>query len=151
MSSILLTNPFASVPSAPQAATEGPVAPLTIHAVTPAQTGSTARGAGNAASYTGTGSGQGRSIGSASQQAVLSDRRDALRTERPPNATANSVVGAQSRESDASATVQPNDQDSSLRSPAGLVPSAPAAQAIEIQMPDPLPTSPFLKMMSGRG
>lgn len=120
MSSILLSNPFimpAPPPSAPQ-----DTAPAL--AVAPTQAASTSNSSGDATSFSGSGSGY---SGGRDQHSTATLIRDRARTtlERPADATGKSVVNAQTHSEAADLPFGSN--------------------LPKVEMPDPLPTSPFLK------
>ena len=118
MSSILLNNPFVS-PVPPSAVPQDPTPPL---AVTPTQQTTATRDGGGATAFSGSGTGSGDSR-QGDNMALLKTLRKDL-PNRPTDATGQSVVNAQGQEGEAS--IYRN--------------TLP-----EVQMPDPLPTSPFLK------
>ncbi|MGC1497139.1 MAG: hypothetical protein WA790_15110 [Sulfitobacter sp.] len=123
MSSILLSNPFvtpAPPPSAPQDATPA-------LAVAPAQGTSAGSGAGNSTSFSGSGSGYSSSSDQQSAAALIRDRAKSTMA-RPADATGKSVVNAQTQ------------------SEADVAPFG--SNLPKVEMPDPLPTSPFLLSMS---
>ena len=111
MSAILLSNPFASPPTAVPAVDADPKAAL---AVTPSEQGPGAENSGNS---TGFGSHD------RAQDIIMWAKRDTTMA-RPDEATWDSVVNAQTSEEG--------------QKPFGN-------DLPEVKMPDPLPTSPFLK------
>lgn len=118
MSSILLSNPFLTPP--PQVQASG-ADPQTALAITPSQ-GATGTGtSGNAGSFSGNGSGFGSRDGA---QTLINLARRSVAPERPSEATSGSIVNARAIEegTDPFGTNLP-----------------------KVVMPDPLPTSPFLK------
>lgn len=117
MSSILLSNPFVTPAPQPSGPQET-VAPL---GVAPTQAASSGNGAGNATSFSGSGSGY---SGGGDQQTAAALMRSRARSTmaRPVDATGTSVVNAQAQD------VMPF-----------------GSNLPKIEMPDPLPTSPFLK------
>ena len=120
MSSILLSNPFV----APTPVATSPQDPVPVTAVAPTQSTHSARSSGDSASYSGSGSGSGQSNQGDTVALLQTGRTIALA--RPTDATSGSVVNAQDEN-----TFQPVTYGSNL----------PA-----VEMPDPLPTSPFLKL-----
>jgi hypothetical protein len=130
MSSILLSNPFITVAPPPSGPQETAVSAL---AVAPTSGPSTGSSAGNSTSFSGSGSGY--SGGSEQQAAValIRDRAKAVLT-RPADATGKSVVNAQTQNG-----TQP--QIGAEITPFGV-------NLPKVEMPDPLPTSPFLASMS---
>ena len=121
MSSILLSNPFvtpAPSPNVPQDTTPA-------LAVAPTQGASAGSGADDATAFSGSGSGY--SGGNAQQAADVIRNRAQSTMVRPADATSTSVVNAQT-ESEAEIT------------PFG-------SNLPKVNMPDPLPTSPFLKRL----
>ncbi len=123
MSSILLSNPF--VTPAPPA--QSPSAePQTALAITPSQGATGAGGSSDASSFSGNGSGFGGRDGA---QAIITRVRNSTSQERPFEATPLSVVTAQTQNTDAT-------RESA--NPFGT-------NLPNVDMPDPLPTSPFLK------
>lgn len=122
MSSILLSNPFPAQP-APSAMTAEP--PATA-AITPVLAGGTTGSSDSAASFTGSGAGSSRQA----ENVALFQSADKAKWTPPAKATGGSVINAQARAN--------TDRDSGIELPLG--PDLPA-----VEMPDPLPTSPFLK------
>lgn len=117
MSSIVLSNPFATPPPTAQAAM---AVPQTALAVAPSTETASNPNAGNAGGSGGHGSGFHSHGG---QQAIIRLAAIAGHTGRAPDATSGSVINAQAR--------------SEGDSPFGI-------NLPEVEMPDPLPTSPFL-------
>ncbi|MGJ8628065.1 MAG: hypothetical protein ACSHXB_13985 [Sulfitobacter sp.] len=116
MSSILLSNPFAN-PVPPSAGQQNPIPAL---AVVPLQGASAGRGSDNSTSFSGSNSGSDQQ-----STAALIRTRTASAITQPSNATSTSVVNAQT-------------QDEADAVPFG-------SNLPKVAMPDPLPTSPFLK------
>lgn len=117
MSSILLTNPFLT-PPAPSAAQD--IAPTM--AVLPAQDVASSHTPNDASAFSGSGKGSGTSR--QGDTVALIDLHTRLQV-LPPDATRGSVINAQGQ----------------TTAPAEL----PGANLPKVDMPDPLPTSPFLK------
>lgn len=115
MSSILFTNPFV-----PQSPALTPPADVPALAVAPAQNAAASQDQGDATSFGGSGTGNSNQGDTA---ALFRAQKDA--SARPQAATLGSVINAQ-------AEPEPTD----LYATSNLQ---------EIKMPDPLPTSPFLK------
>jgi len=120
MSAILLSNTFAT-PSL--LATPPPVAAAAAAVAPIADSKNTSKG-GDASSFTGSGSGSSRQA----DNAAIFAAKEAGKWVRQPVPTGDSVVGAQA-------------QSNAEEPPLG--PDLP-----EVKMPDPLPTSPFLKWRS---
>jgi hypothetical protein len=123
MSSILLINPFVT----PVPLSNSPQVIASAFAVAPMQGTSAGNNAGNATSFSGSGSGHSGGSDQQSAALVIRDRAKASLT-RPADATGTSVVNAQT-------------QDRVEIIPFG-------ANLPKVDMPDPLPTSPFLLRMS---
>lgn len=125
MSSILLSNPFVAAP--PQAQPAG-AEPQTALAVAPTQSTGASGNTGGATSHSGNGSGFGSGAGS---QALFKQVRTAASAapERPVDATPSSIVNAKAQQE---------------QNPLG-------SDLPEVEMPNPLPTSPILQRMSGKG
>ncbi|MGJ5620389.1 hypothetical protein [Sulfitobacter sp. MF3-043] len=121
MSSILLSNPFLNLAPPPSGAQ--PVAP--VLGVAPLQKASAGNNTGNPTSFSGSRSGSGHDQQSAAE-AIRARARIAMAP--PSNATSTSVVNAQ--------TQVEND----------IIPFG--ANLPKVEMPDPLPTSPFLLRLS---
>ena len=164
MSALLLTNPFAPLQTSPtsgtpsssdiaQAANQNETG---SESVQPAQESGSENTSGSATSNNGSGAGAG---GAASQEPTVRDSRFS----RPPDAAPTSVVNAQVAEADRALA-----EASARRSAIGLVerqrdealvasltqaPDVPRLTPAEppSDMPDPLPTSPFLKRSGGDG
>ena len=119
MSSILLSNPF----MAPQPAANLPQDAAAALQIAPTQATSRTADTGDASSFAGSGSGTGTS--NQGNTVALFQSRDRGNWGRPTDATSGSVIGAQAR-----------DYKSEL--PFGV-------DLPKVEMPDPLPTSPFLK------
>lgn len=120
MSSILLNNPLVTpVPSSSLAQDAAPAL-----AVTPATTVTPTRDSGGSTSFSNSGSGTGDSRQGDNVALLTKSRRNAMA--RPPDATGRSVVNAQGQEAQEELFVYGNNLP-------------------EVEMPDPLPTSPFLK------
>ncbi|MBB4175177.1 hypothetical protein [Sulfitobacter noctilucicola] len=130
MSSILLANPF----PAPQMPTGQPhIDPGAALDLAPVQTAQTSNKSDGSASNSGSGAG-----GSNQADTVaLIKANDTGKWSRPPNATGSSVVNAQS--SDPSEPQYDTNEEGELRT------DLPGSNLPEVEMPDPLPTSPFLK------
>lgn len=126
MSSILLSNPFV-LPAPPPSGAQDATAPALV--VAPASGASSNSNTGDAASFSGSGSGYSGGNDQQAAAAIIRDRAKATLA-RPPDATSNSVVNAQTREG------------------AEITPFG--ANLPKVEMPDPLPTSPFLARMSAR-
>lgn len=122
MSSILLSNPFIT-PAPPPNATQDAMPTL---AVTPTQSIPTGNGAGDATSFSGSGSGYSRGSDQHSAAAMFRDRAKSTMV-RPTDATGTSVINAQTQNDDA------------------FIPFG--SNLPKVEMPDPLPTSPFLKRL----
>ena len=156
MSSILLVNPFLTPAPPPQHST-GPdnSNAQSSDAVTPTQNSGAAGASGNATSYSGSGSGQNGGSGTQSQQSQSTLRNDNKAADRPTDATGTSVVNAQTRD-DAEKTIrakailaQQSAQNSTLFDNFATPRDLPKfADRVARDMPDPLPTSPFLKSVS---
>ena len=137
MSSILLSNPFVTQTVAqPSTLTEN----LSGLALTPMQSTKPGGGAGTQSDNTGAGAGQG--FGSNQQaNADLLRARGRAEPQRPPEATSLSVVNAQ--------VAAPRDGNLTPPGKHGENPLPEvfpfASNLPEVKMPDPLPTSPFLK------
>lgn len=123
MSSILLSNPFPAAPAPSNLTVEAPAAAAPIAAV---QHGHTADSSGDANSFTGSGSGSSRQA----ENIALLQSKDAAKWTPPTKATGGSVISAQTQ-----ANREPT---TGIELPLGS--NLPA-----VEMPDPLPTSPFLK------
>lgn len=117
MSSILLTNPFVAPPQSSLI----PESPTSAAPVAPVPAGGAASSSGDAASFTGSGAGSGKQA----DNVALFQAKDTAKWGRPFDATSDSVIGAQAK---------------STIDALPLGPDLP-----EVEMPDPLPTSPFLK------
>ena len=120
MSSILLSNPFAT-PVPPTAGHQNPMPAL---AVVPMQGASAGRGSDNSTSFSGSNSGYSGGSDQQSTAALLRARATSAMP-RLSNATPTSVINAQTY----------SGQD--------IVPFG--SNLPKVAMPDPLPTSPFLK------
>jgi hypothetical protein len=123
MSSILLSNPF----TAPQPAANMPQDVAATISVAPTQATSSTSDTGDASSFAGSGSGTGTS--NQGNTVALFQSRDRANWGRPTDATGGSVIGAQA-------------QEYTSETPFGV-------DLPEVDMPDPLPTSPFLKGAQG--
>ena len=123
MSSILLSNPF----TAPQPAANMPQDVAATISVAPTQATSSTSDTGDASSFAGSGSGTGTS--NQGNTVALFQSRDRASWGRPTDATGGSVIGAQA-------------QKYTSETPFGV-------DLPEVDMPDPLPTSPFLKGAQG--
>ena len=137
MSSILLSNPFVTQTVAqPSTSTET----LVGLALTPMQSTKPSGGAGTQSDNTGAGAGRG--FGSNQQaNADLLRARDRALLQRPTEATPNSVVNAQvAAPRDGSLLPQGTHGENPLPEIFPFASNLP-----EVKMPDPLPTSPFLK------
>lgn len=121
MSSILLSNPFLNLAPPPSGAQ--PAAPAL--GVAPPQNASAGNNTGNPTSFSGSGTGSSNDQQTAA--AVIRARARVAMTP-PSNATSTSVVNAQT-------------QDENDIMPFG-------ANLPKVEMPDPLPTSPFLLRLS---
>lgn len=119
MSSILLSNPFPAPPPAGLTTPE----PLAAVAIAPTQAAASASDTGDAASFRGSGTGSGTS--NQGDTVALIQSRSKGDWQRPSDATGRSVIGAQA-------------QDDAGDRPFG-------SDLPKVDMPDPLPTSPFLK------
>ena len=118
MSSILLSNPFVTQAPPPGVAAETTSVPV----IAPTIAASQGRAAGNSTGFSGSGN-----SGTSDQGANVALFRKMTNGAfpRPADATRSSVVAAQTQ----------------TEQPAPL----PGAGLPEVSMPDPLPTSPFLK------
>ncbi|MFT6676512.1 MAG: hypothetical protein ACJAVM_002716 [Sulfitobacter sp.] len=118
MSSILLSNPFVSPAPPPGLGTES----LPLQPLAPAQGLAQGRAAGNSTGFSGSGS-----SGTSNQSSTAALIRSRINSplSRPADATRDSVVAAQTQ------------KDS--------ITPLPGANLPKVEMPDPLPTSPFLK------
>ncbi len=123
MSSILLSNPFPTAPAASALPAEAPAAAAPIAAV---PTGGSSESSGNATSFSGSGAGSSRQA----QNVALFQSKGSAKWAQPAKATGGSVINAQ--------TQVDRERESPIKLPLG--PDLPA-----VEMPDPLPTSPFLK------
>ncbi|NNK17213.1 MAG: hypothetical protein HKP51_09960 [Sulfitobacter sp.] len=123
MSSILLNNPF----TAPQPVANLPQDAAAALQVAPTQAASRTPDSGDASSFTGSGSGTGTS--NQGNTVALLQSRDRANWGRPTDATGGSVIGAQA-------------QEYASEPPFGV-------DLPKVEMPDPLPTSPFLKGAQG--
>ena len=119
MSSILLNNPF--VTPAPQPSSHQQT--VSTLAVAPTQGASAGSSSGNATSFSGSGSGYSGGSDQQSAAALIRTRAEPTMA-RPSNATGTSVVNAQTQDS------------------IDIIPFG--ANLPKVEMPDPLPTSPFL-------
>ena len=120
MSSILLSNPFVTpTPAPPPAGAEQ----QTALAVAPAQGASAGNQSGNSSGFSGNGSGFGSNN---AMQLILAKARTATARQESTDAAPSSVVNAQTQ----------GDSNSYFNT------SLP-----RVEMPDPLPTSPFLKRL----
>ena len=126
MSSILLSNPFVTPVPPPQ---NGPTETANTQVIAAAQSASGSNGAGNATSYSGSGGGYGTGKGS-DNPITLRAALDRGAPVQLSDASPKSVVDAQSLDG---------------RTPA----PAFGANLPEVEMPDPLPTSPFLLALRG--
>lgn len=124
MSSILLQNPFASQP--PLVSANPPVS-VGPNVVAPASGASSGAGSGDSTAFGRSGNGYGGGDG-----AAMSFRAKSRAPERPTNATPDSVVGAQVSE-------RPEQRE---------IPEKVGPDLPKVDMPDPLPTSPFLLKMA---
>ncbi|MDG1169825.1 MAG: hypothetical protein P8N14_11565 [Sulfitobacter sp.] len=120
MSSILLTNPFPAQTQAPSSNVLQQFAAMTFGPA-PVQQLQSAANAGDSKGFSGSGA------GSSNQQenVALFQSKTTERWARPANATGGSVIGAQARESEEVNLFGIN--------------------LPKVEMPNPLPTSPFLK------
>lgn len=118
MSSILLSNPFVTQAPPPGVSTDATGVPV----IAPTIAASQGRAAGTSTGFSGSGN-SGTSDQSAN--AALFRKKISGAFPRPADATRSSVVAAQTQ----------------TEKPAPL----PGAGLPEVSMPDPLPTSPFLK------
>ena len=119
MSSIFPTSPLAApIPHAAASADAAP--PL---AVTPTQNATSTSDKGDATSFSGSGGGSGSS--SQADSVALMLTRVGSRQSRPSDATSTSVINAQAHDND--------------------TPPPFGSNMPKVEMPDPLPTSPFLK------
>ncbi len=122
MSSILLSNPFVPAPAQAQPAGSEPQTAL---AVAPTQSAVASGDTGGATAHSGNGSGFGSGAG---HQALFKQAKGGggVTTDRPPDATPSSVVNARAQ-----------DEENPL-----------GTDLPEVEMPNPLPTSPILQRMS---
>ncbi len=121
MSAILLTNPFPAPPPSSALQTDATATP----AVTPVTAGANTKGTNDGASNSGTGAG-----GSTPRQGetvALFKQSAAGKWAVPAKPTGGSIVNAQAQ------------------AQTGTPPIVFGANLPEVAMPDPLPTSPFLK------
>ena len=125
MSSILLSNPFIT----PVPPSSGPQETVPALAVAPTQGASAGNGTGDATSFSGSGSGHSGGSDQRSAAALIRDRAMAS-ISRPSDATGTSVVNAQTQ--------------------GGIEIMRFGANLPKVEMPDPLPTSPFLTGMSAK-
>lgn len=125
MSSILLTNPFPAPPP-PSSMQPGPQA---VSDVAPIMAGSGAQGTDDSASYSGSGTGGGMS--SQADTVALFQQNTQGKWAPPTDATGSSVINAQAQEAEP--------------------PIEYGANLPDVAMPDPLPTSPFLKGAADSG
>ncbi|MGC1506084.1 MAG: hypothetical protein WA782_18345 [Sulfitobacter sp.] len=123
MSSILLSNPFPAAPAPSHLTAEVPATADPIAAV---QNGAAADTPDNATSFSGSGAGSSRQA----ENTALFQFKGTGKWPQPAKATGGSVIGAQT-------------QANASRSTVRELPLGPDLPAVE--MPDPLPTSPFLK------
>lgn len=159
MSVLLLTNPFANQPPPPNApalsAAQTGSALIGAAAVTPPKGSSAGSHTGSSTSYSGSGSGAG---GSGAQQPVY--RPGTI--SRLSTATPSSVINAQTSDQappDADTTqLSPIARMAADRDAAETQGADAAAEVLNLsekrteiagEMPDPLPTSPFLKGAKG--
>lgn len=159
MSSVLLVNPFAQ-PSPPPPQSSGPdnSNAQSNDAVTPAQNSGNADASNTSTSNSGSGSGQNTGSGAQNQPPTQSEPVSAPLPDRPTNATSSSVVNAQTNESmeqTARARAITAQQDArtlslidSIAAPKDTPQLADFSKIVDKRMPDPLPTSPFLKTLS---
>lgn len=117
MSSILLTNPFLT-PPAPGAAQE--LSPTVT--IPPAQDVTSARTSNDASAFSGSAKGSGASRQGETVALISQHKRQQT---QPSDATPGSVINAQGQ--------------------TGTPVVMPGANLPRVEMPDPLPTSPFLK------
>ena len=129
MSSILLSNPFVMPVPPPQS---GGAETANTPMIAAAQGASGSANSGSATSYSGSGGGYGTGRG-APENLVMRAAFERAMSLKPSDATSRSVVDAQ---------VFGAAQDAEF--PVSVGPDLP-----EVEMPDPLPTSPFLLAMRG--
>ncbi len=127
MSSILLSNPFASQPPP---STSAPAVTANTHIIAAPQAAPGGSGAGNSTSFGNSGGGYG-----SGKQGPLAFLAKALERgpERPAKPTGDSIVNAQTQDR----------AQAEAREALTIGPDLPA-----VAMPDPLPTSPFLLQLS---
>jgi hypothetical protein len=123
MSSILLNNPFPAAPAPSNLTADAPIAAAPIAAI---QNGGAAGSSNGSTSFSGSGAGSSRQA----ENVAIFQSKDSAKWAPPANATGGSVIDAQTQTNDNKSTV--------IELPLG--PDLPA-----VAMPDPLPTSPFLK------
>ncbi|MFD2740514.1 hypothetical protein ACFSUD_13080 [Sulfitobacter aestuarii] len=141
MSSVILANPFISPPPPPPIHTAAQT-PLVI---VPAQGMAAGSSTGSTASHSGgSGSGSGHAGGHApAPRAEPTRPRDSLplAPNRPPDATPRSILAAQVEADEGSPPAGAGQSD-----PTALPENFPFHKKLpKVRMPDPLPTSPFLK------
>lgn len=122
MSSILLSNPFVTQPPTAQPAAPEPQTAL---AVAPSAAAASNPDAGNGRGFGGNG---GETGSDRSRQSIIRMAAEAGLTGRAPNATSGSVINAQAQGENAK---REGDDPFGVNLP-------------KVEMPDPLPTSPFL-------
>ena len=159
MSSLLLTNPFASQPPPPSGSGDQ----TTTQNTQTVQPAGESGGASNTENQT-SGSGSGGSFGGGSQQSGTKDARNGQAAPRPSDATLNSVVDAQTQrqQSDeqnlqkARRTAIQAMSDARTFSLIGSLAKSPDTPMVlqklpDVEMPDPLPTAPILLALKGNG
>jgi hypothetical protein len=129
MSSILLSNPFPVTPAPSNLTADAPPAAAPIAAV---QNGGAADSSNGSTSFSGSGAG---SSGQAENAAIFQSK-DSEKWAPPATATGGSVINAQTQSG-------PSPDATGDQRPVIKLPLGPDLPAVE--MPDPLPTSPFLK------
>lgn len=117
MSSILLSNPFPAPPPHATATQDAPALPP----IGPVKTSHSASGTGDTGTRSGTGTGGGKQA----DAVALLRKSGSPQWPRPADATGGSIINAQAQSEDDA-------------SPFGI-------NLPEVEMPYPLPTSPFLK------
>lgn len=154
MSSILLVNPFAQQ-SPPQSSGPDNSNAQSNDAVTPAQNSGNADASNTSTSNSGSGSGQNAGSGAQKEPPAQFEPVSTPLPDRPANATSGSVVNAQTNESmeqtGLAQTITPQQDARALSlignnaAPKDLPELPDFTKIMNRRLPDPLPTSPFLK------
>jgi hypothetical protein len=115
--------------------------------VTPTRDSGNANASENSTSNSGSESGQNKRAGTRNRPPALFRLINAPLPDRPTNATSSSVVNAQTNE-DIEQDAPTLSLIDDLSAPQGTLELTDFTKFVDKKMPDPLPTSPFLKKLS---